>query len=174
MFRQMIVFSFVSVLLFGLMPSVYADDPLANDQFYIEGQVDYHNDAVNKQTAAFTGSQGADFGRVRDPREAVMRIIQAFLVLLGTLFLVYAVYAGYLILTSAGNEERVEKGKSILKNTTIGIAIILSAYGTTWIVQQVFVASGDDTYKYCDPPRYEEFNNDPLSPQNTNEPYTNC
>ena len=145
-----------------------------SEPFLMQGQVDYNNSAVNKQTAAFTGPQGADFGRVKDPREAVMSMIQSFLVLLGTLFMVYTVYAGYLILTSAGNEERVEKGKHILRNTTIGLFIILSAYGTTWIVKRVFVATGDDAYRYCDPPADRDFINDPLSPQNLNDPYTNC
>lgn len=183
MFRKLSIFFFALILLFGSGPVAYAendlDKPIADEQFHMDGQVDYHNAGVNQQTKAFTGKQGADFGRVRDPREAIARIVQAFLVLLGMLFMVYAVYAGYLILTSAGNEERVEKGKSILRNTTIGLIIILSAYGATWIVRWMFVASGDNTYKNCNPPEYQEFINDPLSPQNTgnpyrDEPYTNC
>lgn len=143
-----------------------------NKNLLIEGQLKYNNDEVQKQTDAFTGKQGANFGKVKDPREAVAGIISAFLVLLGILFLVYAIYAGYLILTSAGNEERIEKGKSILLNTTIGLAIILSAYGATWIVRSLFVASGNEAYKDCYPPEYEEFINDPLSPHN--DTYKKC
>ena len=166
--------SAVCIAMFFSMLPAFAQGAPAEEAFKIEGQPDYNNEGVNKQTSAFTGERGAGFGRVRDPREAVALGIQSVLVLLGTLFLAYAVYAGYLILTSAGNEERVDKGKHILKNTTIGIAIVLSAYSMTWIVQRMFVASGDDAYKECYPPGYEEFIDDPLSPHNTDSQYKNC
>ncbi len=178
MFRKFATLFIALVLLIAGPQFVYAandlDESIADDQFHMDGETDYNDPGVNKQMAAFTGKQGADFGRVRDPREAVARIVQAFLVLLGMLFMVYAIYAGYLILTSAGNEDRVEKGKSILKNTTIGLIIVLSAYGATWIVRWTFVATGDDAYKNCNPPAYEEFLNDPASPHNTDDEYINC
>ncbi len=173
--RTIIVLSFL--ILCGSGPVLAENDldtPLADEQYFIDGQPDYNNAGVNKQTAAFTGDQGADFGRVRDPREAVARVVQSFLVLLGTLFLVYAVYAGYLILTSMGNEERIEKGKHILRNTVIGLTIILAAYGTTWIVKWMFVATGDTTYKNCHPPVYEDFNGNKLEPLNYDNADTNC
>jgi hypothetical protein len=174
MFKRFVIITMFVLLTFGGSFPVFAEDPLEGDQFFIDGQVDYHNEEIKKQTDAFTGQKGANFGRVQDPRVAVAKIVQGFLVLLGTIFLVYAVYAGFLILTSAGNEERVEKGKSILRNTTIGIAIILAAYGMTWVVRWMFVASGDDTYKNCYPAEYQEFIDDPLSPQNLEEQYKNC
>ncbi len=152
--------------------AVEPDPGLAGDEFFIEGQVKYGNDTVQKQTDAFTGSQGADFGRVKDPREVVASLIQSFLVVLGTLFLVYMIYAGYLIMTSAGNEDRVEKGKSIMKNAVIGVILVLGAYGTMWIVRWVFVATGDETYKECYPDDYYEYNPDSNAPQD--DLYKNC
>jgi len=134
---------------------------LAGDQMYIDGQVNFNNTNVNKQTQAFTGTQGADFGRVQDIRIVVATIIQSFLVLLGTLFLVYMFYGGYLFLTSAGMEERVEKAKSILRNAIIGLIIILFSYAFTWFVRWLFLATGDTSYQDCHPYTIDA-NGDPL------------
>ncbi|HBB37930.1 MAG: hypothetical protein UV82_C0012G0022 [Candidatus Magasanikbacteria bacterium GW2011_GWD2_43_18] len=136
---------------------------LETEQFYMDGQVNYNNEAVQKQTQAFTGDKGADLGRVKDPRIVIASVIQSFLVILGTLFLVYMIYAGYLILTSAGNEDRVDKGKSILRNAIIGLAIILLSYSATWVVRWLFVASGDKTYEDCVPIISPSQTGDPLS-----------
>ena len=133
----------------------------ASDAFLMEGQVDFNNTEVNKQTQAFTGTKGADLGRVSDIRIVIASTIQKFLVVLGTLFLVYMIYAGYLILTSAGIEERVEKGKSILRNAIIGLIIILFSYAATWFVRWLFLATGDEAYKNCVPYSID-YNGDPL------------
>lgn len=173
MFRRAFLVFLTLALLLVSRQVVFAElSP--DDQFLMEGQVDYHNADVKTQTDAFTGKNGADFGRVKDPRLVVASIIQSFLVLLGTAFLAYAVYAGYLILTSVGNQERIDKGKAILRSTTVGILIILSAYSATWVVRWLFVASGDNTYKDCTPPIYEDFNGDPLSDTNQKGQVGNC
>ena len=79
---------------------------------------------------------GADF------QEIVFKVIRAVLGLLGLIALVLILYAGYLIMTSGGNEDKIEKGKKTLINATIGIAIILSALA---IVQFLINAlSGSD------------------------------
>ncbi|PIR02879.1 MAG: hypothetical protein COV60_03300 [Candidatus Magasanikbacteria bacterium CG11_big_fil_rev_8_21_14_0_20_43_7] len=161
---------FIALLLAWIAPQtipVFGADPDP-----VEGQVQYGNKTVQKQTDAFTGSDGADFGRVKDPRIVVASLIQSFLVVLGILFLVYMTYAGYLIMTSAGNDDRIDKGKSITRNAVIGVMLVLGAYGTMWIVRWVFVASGDETYKECYPPDYEEYNSDPLAPRD--DRYKNC
>ena len=144
----------------GSIPSFVYAAP-ASDAFQMDGQVDFHVADVNKQTQAFTGSKGADLGGVKDVRTAVASTIQKFLVVLGTLFLVYMIYAGYLILTSAGIEERVEKGKSILRNAIIGLIIILFSYAATWFVRWLFLATGDEAYKNCVPYSID-YNGDPL------------
>lgn len=155
--------SILSLILFsfGTLLPVYAGGGLAADQFYQEGQVNYNNADVNKQTSAFTGSQGADLGRVKDVRIVIASLVQKFLVVLGTLFLIYMFYGGYLFLTSAGIEDRVEKGKSVLRNAIIGLIIILFSYAATWFIKWLFVATGDETYKDC-VPYTTDYNGDPL------------
>lgn len=59
-------------------------------------------------------------------------VIQTFLGLLGIVFLVLIVYAGYNWMTSAGNEEKITKAKDTLKTAIIGLIIIVSAYAITY------------------------------------------
>lgn len=62
-----------------------------------------------------------------DIRVIVAEVIRAVLALLGIIALVLIMYAGYLIMTAAGSEERITSGKDVLRNAVIGLAIILSA-----------------------------------------------
>lgn len=74
-----------------------------------------------------------------DIRLIIAQIIRAVLGLLGIIALVLILYAGYLIMTSEGNEEKIADGKRILTNATIGLAIILSSFA---IVQFIISALG--------------------------------
>lgn len=73
---------------------------------------------------------------------AVGRVIKAALGLVGLVFLVLTIYAGFLWMTAGGNEEQVEKAQKIFKNSTLGLIIALGAYGlTVFILATVGVAS---------------------------------
>lgn len=63
-----------------------------------------------------------------DIRLIIARIIRAVLGLLGIITIVIMLYAGFIWMTSGGNEEKVIKAKRTMINATIGIAIILSAF----------------------------------------------
>lgn len=63
-----------------------------------------------------------------DIRSTIAQIINVALGLLGVVCVVLVLYAGFLMMTAAGNEEKVEKGKGVLVYALIGLAIILSAY----------------------------------------------
>ncbi len=54
-------------------------------------------------------------------------IAKMFLSLLGVLFISYTIYGGFLWMTAAGNEEKVTKAKTIIRQGMIGLIIILSA-----------------------------------------------
>ncbi len=78
------------------------------------------------------GSQAAGYGTSAvDPRIAIAQGIKLVLSLLGTIFVVLVFYAGFLIFSSAGNEENVEKAKKIISYAVIGLIIILTAYSIT-------------------------------------------
>ena len=93
------------------------------------------------------GSQKAGYGTTaQDPRIAVAKGIKIFLSILGTVFVVLTVYAGFLIFTAAGNEDQVSQAKRIILSATIGLAIILSAYSiTNFIVSRILAETSGIT-----------------------------
>lgn len=119
---------------------------------------------LTRQLGAAAGDTGANFGSATDPRIIIAMVIRIFLSLLGLMFLSYTIYAGYLIMSSTGDEERVNKGKDTLRTSIIGIMVVLSGYGLLILVSRtVFQAqidrSGDtytefntsrDYYNYCE------------------------
>jgi len=73
-----------------------------------------------------------------DPRILVGRIIQIALSFLGAIALVIIMYAGFLWMTSNGDEEKVNKAKDILKNAIIGLVIILASWAiATFIISRL-------------------------------------
>lgn len=66
--------------------------------------------------------------------QTIGSIIQTFLGLLGTVFVILMIYAGFLYMTAQGNEDQIEKSKNIIKNSVIGIVIIFLAYAITSFV----------------------------------------
>ena len=82
-----------------------------------------------------------------DPRETAARIINYLLGLVGTLFVVLIVYAGYLWMTAGGEEQQIEKAKSYLKNGIIGLVIVLAAVAITLFVTKYLIrATGNQFY----------------------------
>lgn len=77
------------------------------------------------------GTDGAGYDTSIEPETGVAtlagKIVRAFLSLTGIIFVVYTIYGGFLWLTSGGNEERITKAKSILRNGIIGLIVIFSA-----------------------------------------------
>jgi len=74
------------------------------------------------------------------------RVIQGAMALLGMIFLVLTLYAGFLWLTAGGNEENVTKAQEILKNAVIGLIIVLASYGITVFVAMVVSNPGDQGF----------------------------
>lgn len=69
-----------------------------------------------------------------DIRITIAKIIRVVLGFLGIIALVLMLYAGFIIMTSAGDAQKVDTGKRILLNATIGLAIILASFAITQFV----------------------------------------
>ncbi len=83
---------------------------------------------------------------VQDPRVTVAKIIRIVLGFLGTIAVILVIYAGFMWMTSNGNEDKVTKAKNILKAAVIGLVIILSAFAiTSFIINQLLEAVGPGT-----------------------------
>ncbi len=65
-------------------------------------------------------------------------IISVILSVLGAVFIIFIIYAGYLWMTASGNEQKVEKASQILKESIIGLIIVLGAYAISYFVLSLF------------------------------------
>ncbi|HAU65791.1 MAG: hypothetical protein UT30_C0010G0011 [Candidatus Uhrbacteria bacterium GW2011_GWF2_39_13] len=66
-------------------------------------------------------------------------IISALLSVLGIVFVVLVVYAGFLYLTAAGEDAKVKKAKTLLTQSVIGLVIIVAAYAISSFVIDALV-----------------------------------
>lgn len=64
----------------------------------------------------------------------VSEVIKIFLSFLGIIFVILIIYAGFMWLTSTGNDEKISKSKKIISAAFIGLAIVLAAYSITYFV----------------------------------------
>ncbi|HEU0051374.1 MAG TPA: pilin [Patescibacteria group bacterium] len=67
-------------------------------------------------------------GNVDSVQALIGKAIRAVLGIVGALALLMFVYGGIVWVTSGGNEKRIEQGKNILINATIGLLIIFFSY----------------------------------------------
>ena len=77
---------------------------------------------------------GSQTGLTSSFEGSISTIIKGVLSLVGTIFLILAVYAGILWMTASGNEEKVTKAKDIITQAILGLAITLGAYAITAFV----------------------------------------
>ena len=61
-------------------------------------------------------------------------VIEGFLSLLGVIFIILMIIAGYNWMSAAGDEQKVQKAKDTIKRAIIGLIIIVSAYAITYFV----------------------------------------
>ncbi|MCB9798655.1 hypothetical protein H6758_02930 [Candidatus Nomurabacteria bacterium] len=87
---------------------------------------------LNAQLGA--GAKRAEYGEAQDPRNLVEEVIKVILELTGTIFLVLIIIGGFHFFTSAGDEEKATKGKAYIRNSTIGLAVVLASYSITLFV----------------------------------------
>lgn len=66
-------------------------------------------------------------------------IIGMVLSFVGVIFLIIIIYSGIIWMTSMGNEQKVEKSKTMVINATIGLIIVFSAYAITNFIGSQFV-----------------------------------
>lgn len=64
----------------------------------------------------------------------VASVIQGFIALLGIIFVILIIYAGYNWMTAGGDEGKVTKAKDTLQRAIIGLIIIVAAYSITYFV----------------------------------------
>lgn len=78
------------------------------------------------------------------PTQMVARTINAILGLVGSIFIILIIWAGFRWLTSAGNTDQVKKSKDIIINSVIGLAIIVASYIISYSILQILVEGSLD------------------------------
>jgi hypothetical protein len=68
-----------------------------------------------------TGGQGSF-------RQLALTIVNFFLTFLGLIAVVMIIYGGFLYVTAAGNQEKIESAKKIIMYAVIGIVVILLSF----------------------------------------------
>ncbi len=71
-----------------------------------------------------------------NPNIIIGKVIEMVLGVVGSLALLMFVYGGFTWMLSAGNNEKVQKGKEILIWATIGLIVIFSAYAMIKLIFQ--------------------------------------
>lgn len=72
----------------------------------------------------------------------VAEIINIFLALLGMLFVVLIVVAGFKWMTAMGDAKKVEDARNMISNAVVGLVIVLAAYSISkFVVKEIFKAT---------------------------------
>ena len=119
------ILSFVVLQLICLAPVAKAD---ANNMLWggYEGNV---------QNATGLGNQ--------DPRSMVGSVLKVFLGFLGVISVIIVAYGGFMWMTAAGNEDRVDKAKKIITAGVVGLVIILMSFGIAqFVMANLYNATG--------------------------------
>lgn len=115
------------ILIFGFLGVIIAADFALAADF-----------GFNEVNNGLTGSLA-----ITDPRMVVGRVIQIILSFLGAIAVLLVMYAGFLWMTSDGDEEKITRAKGILRNAVIGLLIILSSWAiATFVLSQLVNAIG--------------------------------
>jgi hypothetical protein len=127
---------FLVILL--LLQTIFFTGYIKNSQAQIlnSGTVQKINENVGTVQTQAGYSPNLSLGMV------VATIIKGFLGLLGVIFIILIVLAGYNWMTAAGDEEKIKKATSTIRSAIIGLLIIIAAYSITYFVFQNLPGAG--------------------------------
>jgi len=108
------------------------------ENFFVKTAQAAYNFSENSGLNKAANKLGYSTDNVFNPENAIAKGINYVLSFLGVIFLVLAIYAGILWMTSQGNEKTVEKSKDILINSVIGLVIVALAYAISYFVVSTF------------------------------------
>ena len=70
-------------------------------------------------------------------------VVGIILSVIGGIFVIFIVYAGYIWMTAHGNEQKSSKAKEIIIQSIIGLIVIIAAYAISYFVIKIFSAQID-------------------------------
>ncbi len=113
----------------------------AQENHLLQSQEGFQNNEIQ---SAFTNEEPEDI------RVTVVRIINIVLSVVGVVFLILIVLAGFKYMTAAGNEDQVSTAVKQITQAVIGFVIIASAWGVSYFIllRISAAASGATNYLY--------------------------
>ncbi|HCC67634.1 TPA: hypothetical protein DEP90_00225 [Patescibacteria group bacterium] len=93
---------------------------------------------VHASTLSETLGQVGEFENVSTIEGAVQTIVNIALPLAGTVALILFVIAGYKIITSQGNPDKLKDAKDMITNAVIGLVFILLSVGILVLISNLF------------------------------------
>ena len=76
-----------------------------------------------------------------DPRAIAASVIKVMLGFLGIIAVIIILYAGFLWMTAAGNEDKITQAKGMMSAGVIGLVIVLAAFGIATFVMNALVTA---------------------------------
>lgn len=73
------------------------------------------------------------------PQNIVVSVILVLFGLLGLIFVILIIYAGFTWMTSQGEKEKISKAKETITNSVIGIIIIIISYSIVVFINDVII-----------------------------------
>ena len=68
------------------------------------------------------------------PEQIISTVITALLSLLGVIFVALIVFSGFSWMIAGGDEQKVTKAKGMIRESLIGLVIVLGAYAVSYFV----------------------------------------
>jgi hypothetical protein len=91
--------------------------------------------AATDPSGAFGNARVDVSGEDRNLETAVQGYVDTFMTFLALLAVLFLLYGGFNILTAAGDEEKVKKGKTIIIQAALGLLVIFLASSIiTWVL----------------------------------------
>lgn len=107
---------------------------------------------VTNKTSPLLGklqTVATDAGYVESDENGVLNIvgtlINTVLALLGTVFIILMLVAGYNWMTASGDEEKITKAKDTIRAAIIGLIIVVGAFAIWSFINTNLIGSGDIT-----------------------------
>ncbi|MEA3398206.1 MAG: hypothetical protein U9R06_00480 [Patescibacteria group bacterium] len=120
--KKKIIFAIVCILFFASIQISYA------------GPISDAGD-IEAQQNAFVQGSGFDPSTGSYSLSGYMaNLIKVFLGILGVVFIILVIVAGFNWMTAGGDEEKVKKAKQMIQRAIIGLIIIALAYSITYFV----------------------------------------
>ena len=95
------------------------------------------NSIINEQLQGLEDTELP--GEADDPTQLIVDLIRGLLGILGLIFIILIIYAGFKWMTSGGNSSTIEDAKKMMANALLGLVIIGFSFAITQFVFKVIL-----------------------------------